>query len=66
MVEKLDIIYNQPAGYIKPGNESSYKIIHFLDSRWLPTKPWKSLASYLYFKEWAENYEKWITMGERV
>ena len=63
LVEELDIIYNQPAGYIKPGNESSYKIIHFLDSRWLPTKPWKNLASYLYFKEWAENYEEWITMG---
>lgn len=63
IVRELDLSFNQPAGYIEPGNENKYKIIHFLDSRWLPTKPWKSLASYLYFKEWKENYEEWITMG---
>lgn len=39
------------------------KIIHFLNSRGITTKPWENLASYLYFREWAENYEEWISMG---
>lgn len=39
------------------------KIIHLVDSRGISTKPWRSLSAYLYFRDWAENYEAWISMG---
>lgn len=39
------------------------KIVHFLDYKPLVTKPWKNLAAYLYFSDWAADYEKWIAMG---
>lgn len=62
ILKELDITFNYPIGKILP-NQNYYKIIHFLDSRDRSTKPWKNLAAYLYFKDWAENYEEWIVMG---
>ena len=64
--ENLRFINSLKAKNISAGSDNlkeNVKIIHLVDSRGIATKPWKSLASYLYFKEWAENYEAWISMG---
>lgn len=39
------------------------KLIHFVDCKATQQKPWKSLAAYLCFPDWVENYQKWIEMG---
>ena len=57
--ENLRFINLLKAKNISAGSDNlkeNVKIIHLVDSRGITTKPWKSLASYLYFKEWAENY----------
>lgn len=57
-VEEYDIrFYNTPVG--KPLDQSL--IIHFVGSN--QAKPWENLASFLYFDDWAENYQKWLEMG---
>ena len=59
-VRELDIkIWNTPVQRMTPET----KLVHFLDCVHKTTKPWKNLASYLYFEEWAENYQRWIDMG---
>lgn len=62
-VKELDIVFNKPVGSIEAGHNDKYRIIHFMDSRSMSTKPWNNLAAFLYFKDWAENYEEWIVMG---
>ena len=52
-------IYNIPARRARQDS----KILHFLDHLKVSTKPWRNLAAYLYFADWAENYQRWIQMG---
>lgn len=61
-VKELEVGFNAPASRYTPNNEE-IKIIHFLSTNGVLTKPWKSLAAYLYFDEWVANYQRWITMG---
>lgn len=59
-VKELDVkIWNTPIQRMTPDT----KLLHFLDYVSESTKPWKNLAAYLYFKDWAENYQKWLMMG---
>lgn len=64
-LKEIEVSYNLPAVDFKPKITltNDIKIIHFLNYRGITTKPWKNLAAYLYFKDWAENYEVWISMG---
>lgn len=55
-IEELPITYNDPVYHgITYDELHKSKIIHFLDYRDNTTKPWKSLAAYLFFEEWREN-----------
>ena len=57
---ELDVdLYNVPVRNVKPET----RIVHFVGDKVAETKPWKSLASYLYFDDWAENYRTWLNMG---
>lgn len=59
-VTELDMdIYNTPA--YKALDQT--KLLHFLYWRKTTTKPWDNLAAYLYFDDWAENYQKWLALG---
>ena len=59
-LREFDInVYNTPAVYITPES----RLVHFLKAFTVSSKPWESLASYLYYTEWAENYQKWLSMG---
>ena len=59
-IRELDAdIWNIPARRALPES----KFLHFLDYQSKATKPWKNLAAFLYFDDWAENYNKWIEMG---
>lgn len=59
-VRELDVkIWNTPIQRMSPDT----KILHFLDYFKISTKPWKNLASYYYFDDWASNYKKWLEMG---
>lgn len=52
-------VYNTAPKNLKPET----KIVHFLNYKSVQTKPWKSLAAYLYFKDWVENYQRWLALG---
>ena len=52
-------VYNTPA-YKALDNT---RLLHFLYWRKTTTKPWDNLAAYLYFDDWAENYQKWLALG---
>ena len=59
-VKELEVeIYNTSAVYLRPET----KIVHFLDARGVITKPWMSLAAYLYYEDWVENHQKWLEMS---
>lgn len=59
-VTELDMdIYNTPA--LKARDNT--RLLHFLRCRKTTTKPWDNLAAYLYFEDWAENYQKWLALG---
>ena len=59
-VKELDVkIWNTPVQRMTQDT----KLVHFLDYVHTSTKPWKNLAAFLYFKEWADNYQTWINMG---
>lgn len=62
-IKELDISYNAPVRMCSPQNYKDMKIIHFLPHRGVITKPWQNLVSYLYFTEWAKNYNQWIALG---
>ena len=51
--------YNTPSRHVT----LETKLVHFLDSLSISSKPWKNPASYLYYEDWAENYQKWIEIG---
>ena len=36
---------------------------HFRKGVAISSKPWVNPASYIYHKEWAQNYQKWLDMG---
>lgn len=63
-IKELSIEYNNPV-YNGTQYDENHEpiIIHFLDYRGVCTKPWKSLAAFLFFDEWAGNYKKWTDMG---
>lgn len=52
-------VYNTPASYPL----DSTRILHFVNWVKPTTKPWDSLVGYLYFDDWAENYQKWLALG---
>lgn len=52
-------VYNTAPKNLKPET----KIVHFVNYKTVQTKPWKSLAAYLYFKDWVENYQRWLALG---
>lgn len=59
-VKELDVrIYNTPIQRKTPAT----KLLHFLDYIGESTKPWKNLSAYLYFEDWAENYQRWLQLG---
>ncbi len=59
-VRELDVkIWNTPIQRLTPET----KLVHFLDYAHTTTKPWKNLATYLYFEQWAENYQRWLDLG---
>lgn len=59
-VTELDMdVYNTPA-YKTLDNT---RLLHFLYWRKTTTKPWDNLAAYLYFDDWADNYQKWLALG---
>jgi len=59
-VKELDLlVYNTPSKRINPQT----RLVHFLDSNEISSKPWKNLASYLYYEDWAENDRRWLAMG---
>lgn len=59
-LKEIDVSnFNTPAVDTK----DTSNLVHFLDYKSVQTKPWKNLASYLYFDEWRENYQTWLDMG---
>lgn len=56
----VDIRYfNTPSRFAGPET----RLVHFLNSLAISSKPWVNPASYIYHKEWAQNYQKWLDMG---
>lgn len=44
-------------------HKTESKLVHFLDYKTIQTKPWKNPVAFLYYTDWAENYEKWLELG---
>lgn len=59
LTEVDEAVYNTPARIAK----QQTKILHFLDSMHVSMKPWKNLAAFLYYEDWAQNYQCWLNMG---